>query len=263
MSKRILTEHFAETRKEFLKHSNHLGIVDHGSIKGYVREALINEFLSKNLPPIVDFTTGEIIDRFDKKSGQIDIILQSISDPRISIYNDFHIALCDSVLATIEVKSNLTTGKPGGSNSLSKALETIEKVKSLNRKIPIENIYHIPEQKWSIPSFVYSYSGPKIETLIHAIDKYIDFKEYSLEKADRYLPEIIAVLDKGYFLYKDDGWIYKSDRKKGENITSIYRTNENEDEVLIGLFIYLCNLIQSWNQKHWNSNYLDYIVSIQ
>lgn len=254
---KILKKHFNKTRNSLLELSNHFDILKDGTTKGNAREGLIHEFLQKNLPSIVDYLTGEIIDTEDLRSGQIDIILQSISDPRMKLYKDYHIALCDAVLAVIEVKSTLTTGDPQKGNSFNDAMNTFKKVKLLNRKVKIKSITpEISADKETIPCILFSYKGPTYETLSNTIKEYVTFCKYDKEECNKFLPEIIVILDKGYYVYKEDGWIFKRDLKYD---VGVLMPNLKEEETLIGVFVYLCNIIQSWNQNRRFSNYIEYL----
>ena len=256
MTNSILREHFNKNRKSLIELSMHFDIVKHGTIKGNLRESLINEFLQKNLPTCVDYLSGEIIDINNTTSGQIDIILQSTSDPRIQLYKYQHIALCDAVLAIIEVKSNLTTGKPDGHNSFVQALSTFKKVKLLDRKEKIKSLNKDYPDKETIPCLLFTYKGPSREVLVNAITAYSRHHKYGQKEFNKYLPEVIVVLNKGYYLYKEDGWIFKI--KDINKIGTIYPHIEKED-TLIGMFVYLCNIIQSWNNNKHISNYVDYL----
>lgn len=256
MTQRILSRHFDSIRKTLIEHSKYFNIARHGTVKGYIREALIQEYLRRTLPSIVEYSTGEIVDVDNQVSGQIDIILQSISEPRIQLYENYHIALCDAVHAVIEVKSTLTTGKPTGKNTLVQALKTFEQVKRLKRLKPIAGIGDHKEPKKTIPCILFAYSGPAYETLHKAILAYSNYRNYKENEWDTFLPEIIVVLDKGYYLCKNDGWIFSKDTTIPTG--KIMRVGDKA-KVLEGPFVYLCNLLQSANCHPVFSNYVEYL----
>lgn len=256
MADSILKSHFNKTRKTLIELSKHFDIVKNGTVKGNIREGVVHEYLQKNLPTIVDYLTGEIIDIKGTRSGQIDIILQSISDPRIQLYKDQHIALCDAVLAVIEVKSTLTTGKPDGQNSFVQALTTFKKVKSLDRKEKIKSIDSDTSDKVTIPCILFAYKGPSYETIAKALRAYTSHYKYKQEECNKFLPDVIVVLNKGYYIYKEDGWIFKRDKKIIEGKLC---PKKEKEETLIGMFVYLCNIIQSWNKNRHYSNYVEYL----
>ncbi|MFH1446878.1 MAG: DUF6602 domain-containing protein, partial [Chloroflexota bacterium] len=173
MTNRILSEHFSKTRQRLLDQAEHIGLAKHGDIKGLAREAIIKVFLEENLPSLVEFKTGEILDYTDARSGQLDIVLQSIAAPRIPITDNLQITMADAALGVIEVKSNLTTATWEKSSHLKTAFETFEKVKKLKRDSCIEGTVHgrhIVFQK--TPCFLVAYKGPTRETLLAKIRDY-------------------------------------------------------------------------------------------
>ena len=109
MEHRVLSEHFGKVKANLLALAEHFDIAEHGDVKGYGREALVDEFLRAHLPDQVEYLTGEILDEDDARSGQVDIILQSKTRPKIPLWGNIHLAFCDAVIAAIEVKSTLTT----------------------------------------------------------------------------------------------------------------------------------------------------------
>ncbi len=107
MTDRILVKHFSNIRDRIKKYGEHVGIAEHGDVKGLAREGIIKEFLKQNLPSIVEFKTGQIIDHNDELSGQLDIIFQSPFAPHINLFQDIQLTMADATLGVMEVKSNL------------------------------------------------------------------------------------------------------------------------------------------------------------
>jgi len=249
MASQTLIDHFARTRANLLALSNHLGIVNHGDIKGVGREALITQFLNTNLPSLVEWKTGEIIDCYDKKSGQVDIVLQSVSSPRIHLYNNSQISLADAVIATIEVKSTLTTASWDESSHLKNALVTFQKIKALHRdhKLNVTDPSHHPHK--NTPCILFAFSGPNPETLV---EKYVSYSEnYNIDFED-FAPNLTIVLDKDYAIFKNDGWITPA---KG---TEPFLTTPGTDRCLIPLFVFLCKLIEVWNVDIKHTKFQNY-----
>lgn len=249
MASQTLIDHFVRTRLNLLALSTHLDIVNHGDIKGIAREALITQFLNTNLPSLVDWKTGEIIDCNDQKSGQVDIVLQSVSSPRVHLYNNIQISLADAVIATIEVKSTLTTASWEESSHLKSALMTFQKIKSLHRdhKLKGTDQYHKPHK--NTPCILFAFSGPTYETLI---EKYITYSELNQIEFDDFAPDLTIVLDRGYAIFRNDGWI-----------TPIIGTKPfsfklDKDRCLIPLFVYLCKLIEVWNVDIKHTKFQNY-----
>ena len=240
MTERLLEKHFSSLANRLLQYADHVGIAKHSNVIGAAREGIINLFLKQNLPSLSDLRTGEIVDEFDKKSGQIDIILQSALSPKLHLFGDLNIALADFVLAAIEVKSDLSTAGFDNPSHLKSALETIRKVKTLHRA---ELIKGKPDWKKghvltlpNTPCFIIAYSGPTIETLMDKLDEYGEINKLEY---DDYMPAVITVLDKKYSILKNDGWSYRKTKSK-------YIAFEI-DHCLFIFYLYLVQLIESWN----------------
>lgn len=95
--------------------------------KGHERELFINTFLSQIFPPNYRFGNGDIIDGHNKKSGQVDIVIEYsnyMSFPYL--FGGPRLYLAEGVAAAIETKSNLC-------GQWDEALATASKVKELAR----------------------------------------------------------------------------------------------------------------------------------
>lgn len=172
MTQRVLSEHFKKVRNTLFEYSKHFDIADHGDIKGYGREALVNEFLKNHLPDQIEYLTGEILDEADNRSGQVDIILQSKLFPKIPLVGNIQLALSDSVMAVVEVKSNLNT------QHLKNALSQFENIKRLKRQSIISGSPSsgIKDLKRT-PCVIFAFKGPLLQTLIDNIIQYADEKK--------------------------------------------------------------------------------------
>jgi len=92
---------------ELLAQSRTANHLKHNVLKGSARESFVRSFLSKFLPESLGVGTGEIFDRRGKRSRQIDVIVYDKTFPIPSIGDGLRLFPIDSVVATIEVKSNL------------------------------------------------------------------------------------------------------------------------------------------------------------
>src|SRR5690349_2284749 len=99
----------------------------HPTNLGSAREHFIGDVLTKFLPESVVVGSGEIIGG-GKRSGQQDLIIYRSDFPVITGFGSVNTYLADGVIATIEVKSDLTTGNPNG---LTGAFSNIKKVLEL------------------------------------------------------------------------------------------------------------------------------------
>jgi uncharacterized protein DUF6602 len=96
---------------------------------GGEREHLLNEYLSKLLPPIYRFGSGAVTDATGELSGQLDVVME------LPLGSNFpmpagaeRLYLAESVAAVIEVKSDI-------SSQWSQVQDAIRKVKILRRDI--------------------------------------------------------------------------------------------------------------------------------
>lgn len=77
--------------------------------KGRAREAFVDKYLARVLPPAMRVSNGDIIDSSDNASGHCDIIIESRFAPRVpnpmGAEDTLHV--CEGVACVIEVKSNV------------------------------------------------------------------------------------------------------------------------------------------------------------
>jgi len=108
--------------------------------KGTERELFVNEILSQVFPPHFRFTSGDILDTFKRKSGQVDIVLEKpvgYSFPQI--IDGPRLFLAENVAAVIEVKSNIKS-------QWSEVLASSAKVAKLRRSYQSDLLYKILAQ---------------------------------------------------------------------------------------------------------------------
>jgi len=98
------------------------------STKGNERELFARSFLKQVFPPNFRFSSGDITDTYEKRSGQVDIVGEYPSSISFPIFPEApRLFLAEGVAFVIEVKSDL-------SNQWEQLLSTAEKVKSIRRK---------------------------------------------------------------------------------------------------------------------------------
>ncbi len=128
---------------------------------GYSREHFVKEILSSFLPKSVIVGSGEIVDGQGRGSGQQDVIIYRADFPVITSLTPINAYLAEGVIATIEVKSDLSTGEP----SLYSAFKSVQKVLSLEKAAEIISGTGAEVQKLqelnSIKTYVIGYAGWK------------------------------------------------------------------------------------------------------
>lgn len=112
---------------------------NHPGLKGRAREIFVTNLLKPFLNPTFGICTGIVIDSNNNQSKQIDIIIYDKNVLPPSMLNDNEgIIPIESVLATIEVKTNLD------SEELSNSIENARSIKFLKPKFKRTNIKNSP-----------------------------------------------------------------------------------------------------------------------
>ncbi len=128
---------------------------------GYSREHFVKEILSSFLPKSVIVGSGEIVDGQGRGSGQQDVIIYRADFPVITSLTPINAYLAEGVIATIEVKSDLSTGDP----NLYSAFKSVKRVLSLEKAAEIISGTCAEVQKLqelnSIKTYVIGYAGWK------------------------------------------------------------------------------------------------------
>lgn len=232
-------------------------LTSHGASKGTAREVVVTDFLISNLPSNLDFTVGSIFDSNNSSSGQIDIIIYSKHSLKLSFGKGMDMVPVDSVLALVECKSSLNTGSMvTGSSHLKTALDSCLKAKSLVRinpvgmdegylkqqNLPFQSI-ELLEQTTGMcatlnktPFLIFSFNGPEEGTLRDSLYGYMRGNGVDLDD----MPDVITVLDKGYYLVKNNGFLI---RKIPGDVR--YSVGNKENGALAGFYLYLMKVAES------------------
>lgn len=152
----MLNKHFGAVEDHLLYISRIPENSGHPLHKGTPRESFVAEFLQNHLSERLSIGTGEIIDSNSKPGenrNQIDVVLYRSDYPRIDFGGGINAFLAESVVATIEVKSNLTKDK------FTRSLESAANVKKLKRNLV--PVFHSGYRPPSILSYIVAYDGPK------------------------------------------------------------------------------------------------------
>jgi hypothetical protein len=117
--------------------------------------AFVDEFLSKVLPPIYRFGTGDATDAAGAKSGQLDVVVEYPFAPSLPMVGagQSRLYLAESAAAVIEVKSNL-------SNQWNDAVNTAKALAPLKRSFGATMSFGAGPQP-QIPMFAVGYTGWK------------------------------------------------------------------------------------------------------
>lgn len=170
------------------------GGTGHASTTGHIRESLIPCFLTPHLPRTLEVRSGIIVDSRGNRSKQQDCIIVDTRLPLIDIGSKTDaLLIAESVVATIEVKSNL------GTSELTDTLESVAITKSLFRSG--EQIYHKGPAEIHIPrphpilTYVFAYDGINLDTIQ---EKFASFAY--MRNDGGIIPEATCILKKGVLL---------------------------------------------------------------
>ncbi|MGC4052764.1 MAG: hypothetical protein QM757_25825 [Paludibaculum sp.] len=200
------------------------------------REALVSNFLTRNLPSAIEYPSGELFDAEDRRSGQIDIILLPQSSPKLHLFGAITLAPVDAVLGSVEVKSNLSTG--GEDAELTRVLKHCQKLKALkrsaDRSMIVEFLNHQGEFR-TCPYILFAYKGARPETVLQQLDA--SRSDFHLES----MPDLIVVLEPEYVLAKRSNWM-----NAGATAESVYYRGDSAQPALFYLYAFVLGLVEFW-----------------
>jgi hypothetical protein len=175
--------------------------LDQSSDLGFAREHFVKTVLADFLPKSVIVGSGEIIDRNSKSSGQQDVIIYRADFPIITSLTPVNTYLAEGVIATIEIKSDLSTGKPIG---LYSAFRSVQKALDLSKgAIPTrgDTLGQLEKLKKfnRIHTYVVGYSGwHNDEPLFNKLSAAISENRYIL-------PDVLY--QPGYLIVRNDRFL--------------------------------------------------------
>jgi len=113
--------------KKALSESKAAGSYDNQVLKGRAREIFVSNLLRPFISPTIDICTGIVIDSANNHSKQIDVILfDKRIIPPFLLKEGEGIIPYESVLATVEVKSNLDRKEVAKSVQNARSIKTLE-----------------------------------------------------------------------------------------------------------------------------------------
>ncbi len=154
---KYLKSHLDLVEKTLLCRSSVAASSGHSIHKGTLRENFIKEFVTGHIGEDLGVSSGEIFDServIGDRANQIDVIIYSRDFPKIRIVSDdINAFMCESVHATIEVKSTLDFGE------LDTAYKVAARIGNLNNE-------YFKGANWRICSYLVAYdSTAKLETV--------------------------------------------------------------------------------------------------
>lgn len=216
----------------------------HSLHKGTPREAFVREFLETHLPSNVSIGTGEIIDAYSQpgqQRNQFDIVIYKRSYPKLDFGGGVSGFLIESVVATIEVKSNLT---PGEFRNAAKASRT---TKLLTPHTTAGFVAGSAPPK--ILNYIVSYDGP---ANMQTVYKWINPEYQKLGIAQTQLPadenrvktaadaiDAVFVLKRGFLYYDNTTIGFSSPQSRQQNPGANWVFADTSSGNLLLLFLLL------------------------
>ncbi|HDX0801987.1 hypothetical protein I5W21_11035 [Stenotrophomonas maltophilia] len=160
-------------------------VIGHSATAGTVRERLIHDFLESHIPEMTSAVSGVIIDSQGRRSRQQDIVLMLKSMPRLRFNSGHDLIFHEGVVATIEVKTSVTTSVLLGISENIASVKCLEPTSFGGTKLgvldwPMHRILHC----------VVGYGGSSLHDISNALTSFPEAKK----------PDIYLDLTKGMLL---------------------------------------------------------------
>ena len=163
----MLAAHFAAVERKLLADAAVTSNTGHSLHRGTPKEAFVQQFLRSHLSGRVSISSGEILDCESKPGeprNQHDVVLHRPELPRLDFGGGIHGLLCESVVATIEVKSTIDY------DGVLQATKAARKLKLLKRHL--YNPLRFGTVAPAIVTYVVAFAGPaSSETVYQWIQK--------------------------------------------------------------------------------------------
>jgi hypothetical protein len=142
-------------------------VIQHAVTAGQAREQIIRDFLQAHLPELVSVVSGEIVDAQNSYSKQQDVVLVLKSIPRLPFASGSDIIFQEGVVATIEIKTNLSSA------TLASIGDNISSVRGLTSSLGASAQLGITHSWPShrILTGVLTYAGSSFESHVEALSK--------------------------------------------------------------------------------------------
>jgi hypothetical protein len=201
-------------QSELLQRADSIGLMEHSSTNGMLKEFLVKSVLESILPKSCGIYSGIVFDGKGNKSKQIDIIIYDDRVPRFELSKGLGFYPVEGVIATIEVKSNLKK------NDMMSALDNCYSVLKLqplicgDLKISIDNDWmklSSPSQnrdalfQYSAASYIFSFDSVKMDTSIKHVQTWCHKNDEFIKNGIALVPR--GIVGKNWIGFLDDSYI--------------------------------------------------------
>lgn len=216
-------------------------VINHSLTKGEEREDPFIEFFKENLPNTYSVVKGEVVDKKNNSSQQMDVMIYDNSR-NIPFYSGGHYILpAEALLASIEIKSKLTQEE---TRKILKSVNTLKKLKPFGQPVDISKGKRTIDEKVTCRYFhtVFAYDTDFADTDWAKNETARIRRVATEEKIDPSLIDRIFVLNKGLLNLAD----------------SVSKESKDNTESLLYFYMNLLNFIQRENNRRQTVPYLDY-----
>lgn len=263
----MLKSHLDSVENALIAKSKIPSSAGHTLHKGTPREIFIREFLMGHLSEKVAIGSGEIIDANSKPGqsrNQHDIVIYKREFPKLDFGGDISGFLAESVVATIEVKSNLTQ------TDFQNAMRSAKNTKSFQRNFG--GIFSAGYRPPSILTFLIAYDGPVSMSTVHGwVEPFMTQEGLADPPMGNTLDErmrVIApcldgifVLGKGFMNYDNCPISLLDDSKRSDSPAIRWTLSDIANGSLLMLFLILTNSLSRVSATSFNP--LPYVQSTE
>lgn len=184
--------------------------IKHHGIHGRLKEIVIEELIKPYLPSYMNVCSGKVINSLGEESSQIDIIIY-VPDiiPPALLKQDIGLIPVESVLATLEVKSKLTSTK------LKEGILNGVSIKNLDFHPAVRKEH---SDFHNIPSYLFSYSSDLTEIKKTECDRIKESVEkYGIDNRGQIIHAPISgvcILNKAFIKFEFHDEFSKGDPKR-------------------------------------------------
>ncbi|PVY40901.1 DUF6602 domain-containing protein [Pontibacter virosus] len=216
-------------------------VINHGLTKGEEREDPLIEFFKDNLPNTYSVVKGEVVDKRNNSSQQMDVMIYD-NARNIPFYSGGHFILpAEALLASIEIKSKLTQEE---TRKILKSVNTLKALKPFGQPVDISKRQRTVEEKVTCRYFhtVFAYDTDLADSDWAKKEVERIRRIATEEKIDPTLIDRVFVLNKGLL----------------NPVDSIIKESKDNAESLLYFYMNLLNFIQRENNRRQTVPYLDY-----
>ena len=247
--------YFADIEETLLALSGVAGNAGHSVVKGGAREFFVKDFLAKNISPLWNVGSGEIIHRgtqVSDKRNQIDVVIYNSQFPKFEKEPGVHAYMAESGIIIYRSQDEAHKGSLEASDLHNKRIKDYPR--DVTQIVNPNALLERPRLYTSLQTF----DGCKIETLTRwlteaneelgiSLDALIEMPLDERYHFDNRSIDGIFILNKGY-AFIDASPLNWGKSVKSQHPERIWNCGKDNSLMMFWLYINEVNKILSWNQ---------------